>query len=308
MVVYRGLDDPRLRPLPAAVAVGIFDGFHLGHRRILDRLSRLAERRGLRSLVLTFDPHPERVLGLRSVPMITTLDQRLDLLWEAGADAAVVIPFDRAFARLDGPAFVDGVLGRALAAREVVVGRRFRFGRNRRCGTAELGRLGRQAGIGVHVVPPVVRNGRTVSSTLVRRLLGQGRTGEAARLLGRPYEVSGRVVRGRQRGRRLGFPTANLETDNEILPPGVFISETVRGGRAFPSVTSVGTNPTFGPGHPLSVETLLLGFHGPLYGAAITVRFLGKIRPTRIFGGAEALAAAIGRDVATARAWFDRRG
>jgi riboflavin kinase / FMN adenylyltransferase len=307
MVVYHGLDDPRLRPRPAAVAVGNFDGLHLGHRRILDRLCRLAARSGRRSLVLTFEPHPERALGLKSVRMIDTPAQRLDRLRGTCVDAAVVIPFDRAFARLDGPAFVDLVLRQTLGAREVVVGRGFRFGRDRRGDTASLRRLGREAGLCVHVVPPVVRGGLTVSSTLVRRLLGRGRVDQAARVLGRPYEVAGRVVRGRQRGRRIGFPTANLETGNEILPPGVFITETLRRGRTYSSVTSIGTNPTFGS-HPLSVETLLLDFHGPLYGAAITVRFLRKIRPTRTFGGAEALAAAIGRDVETARAWFARRG
>lgn len=306
MVVYRGLDDPRLRPRPAAVAVGNFDGLHLGHRRILQRLCRLAARRGLRSLVLTFEPHPERALGRESVRMVDTPVQRLDRFRGTCVDAVVVIPFDRAFARLDGPAFVGRVLGEALGAREVVVGRGFRFGRDRRGDTALLRRLGRRAGLGVHGVPPVVLGGVTVSSTLVRRLLGLGRVEEAARLLGRPYEIVGRVVRGERRGRRLGFPTANLDTANEILPQGVFITETRRGGRFFPSVTSIGTNPTFGA-HRLSVETLLLDFHGPLYGAEITVRFQRKIRPTRTFGGAEALAAAIGRDVETARAWFGRR-
>ncbi|MEN6560423.1 MAG: riboflavin biosynthesis protein RibF [Acidobacteriota bacterium] len=307
MVVYRGLDDPRFRPRPAAVAVGNFDGLHIGHRRILDRLCRLAARTGLRSLVLTFEPHPERVLGLRSVRMIDTPAQRLDRLRATCVDAVVVIPFDRAFARLDGPAFVDGVLRRDLGAREVVVGRSFRFGRERRGDVTALRLLGRPAGLGVHVVPPVVRGGQAVSSTRVRRLLGLGRVGEAARLLGRPYEVAGRVVRGRQRGRLIGFPTANLETANEILPEGVFITETLCRGRAYPSVTSIGTNPTFGS-HPLSVETLLLEFSGPLYGAGLTVRFERKIRPTRAFSGVEALAAAIGRDVGTARAWFARRG
>jgi len=306
MVVYRGLDDPRLRPLPAAVAVGNFDGLHLGHRRILDRLCRLAARRGLRSLVLTFEPHPERALGRRSVLMIDTPGQRLDRLRDTCIDAAVVIPFDRAFARLGCQSFVDDVLRDRLGGREVVVGRGFRFGRGRRGNAALLARLGRQAGLGVNVVAPAVRGGRTVSSTAVRRLLGRGRVEEAARLLGRPYEITGRVIRGRRRGRRLGFPTANLETGNEILPEGVYITETVRGGTVHRSVTSVGPNPTFGPG-PLTVETLLLDFHGPLYRAAITVRFLRKVRPTRSFPDAKSLAAQIARDIEEARAWFARQ-
>jgi riboflavin kinase / FMN adenylyltransferase len=307
MLVYRGLDDPRLRPRPAAVAVGNFDGLHLGHRRILDRLCRLAARRGLRSLVLTFEPHPERALGRRSVLMIDTPPQRLARLGGTCVDAAAVIPFDPGFSRLDGPDFVRDVLVGRLGAREVVVGRGFRFGRQRRGDTALLERLGREAGLGVHVVPPVVLDGRTVSSTAVRGLLARGRVDEAARLLGRPYEIAGRVVRGRRRGRSLGYPTANLETASEILPRGVFVTETRIGGRVCPSLTSVGTNPTFGP-HPLTVETLLLDFRGRLYGAAMTVRFLARIRPVRKFSGAGPLTAAIGRDVETARTWFARRG
>jgi riboflavin kinase / FMN adenylyltransferase len=306
MVVYRGLDDPRLRPRPAAVAIGNFDGLHLGHRRILARLCRLARERGLRSLVLTFEPHPERALGKRSVRMIDTPAQRLARLRGTCVDAVAVIPFDRRFSRLTGPAFVEGVLKGRLGAREIVVGRGFRFGRGRRSDTATLQSLGRGAGLGLHVVKPVVLDGLTVSSTALRSLVGRGRVEEAARLLGRPYEIQGRVVPGERRGRLLGFPTANLETANEILPEGVFITETVRGRTVYRSVTSVGTNPTFGP-HPLTVETLLLDFRGSLYGAGITVRFLRRIRPVRAFPGAAALAARIRRDIEEARAWFARR-
>lgn len=306
MVVYHGLDDPRLRPRPAAVAVGNFDGLHRGHRRILDRLCRLSRASGLRSLALTFEPHPERALGKRSVRMIDTPAQRLARLRGTCVEAVVVVPFDRRFSRLSGPAFVEEVLRDTLGAREVVVGRGFRFGRGRRSDTAALRSLGRRAGLGVHLVDPVVLGGLTVSSTAIRSLLGRGRVGEAARLLGRPYEIQGRVVPGHGRGRLLGFPTANLETGNEILPEGVFITETVRGRTVYPSLTSVGTNPTFGP-HPLSVETLLLDFRGSLYGAGITVRFLRRIRPTRAFSGAAALTARIRRDIEEARAWFAGR-
>jgi len=307
MVVYRGLDDPRLDARPAAVAVGNFDGLHLGHRRIIARLCRLAGQRGLSSLVLTFDPHPERALGKRSVRMIDSPDQRLARLREASVDAVVVVPFDRAFARLGASSFVGEILCGKLGAEDVVVGRGFRFGRGRGGGVALLRRLGRRAGLGIHVVNPVVLDGLTVSSTAVRRLLGRGRVEEAARLLGRPYEISGRVVCGQRRGRRLGFPTANLETPNEILPRGVFVSETVYRGKAYPSVTSIGTNPTFGP-HPLSVETLLFDFRGSLYGASVTIRMLRKLRPTRTFASAGILAARIGRDIEAARAWLALQG
>jgi riboflavin kinase/FMN adenylyltransferase len=307
MVVYRGLDDRRLGRFPAAVAVGNFDGLHVGHRKILAQLCRLARRRGLRSLVLTFEPHPEQALGKRSVRMIDTPGQRLDRLRGTCVDAVAVIPFDRAFAALGSPGFVHDVLRDKLDAREVVVGRGFRFGKDRRGDVALLRRLGREAGFGLHAVPPAVLGGRTVSSTAVRSLLARGRVEQAARLLGRPYEVTGRVVPGKKRGRLLGYPTANLDTPNEILPEGVYISETVRGAQVHPSVTSIGTNPTFGP-HPLSVETLLLDYRGSLYGASLTVRLLRKIRPPRAFPGAEALAAGIRRDIERARTWFAHRG
>jgi riboflavin kinase / FMN adenylyltransferase len=307
MIVYRGLDDRRLRARPSAVAVGNFDGLHLGHRRIITRLCGLARREGLRSLVLTFEPHPERALGKRSVLMIDTPDQRLDRLRATCVDAAVVIPFDRSFSVLGAQAFVRDILRDRLGAREVVVGRGFRFGHDRRGDVALLRRLGRGSGLDVHAVAPAVSDGRTVSSTVVRALLAGGRIEQAARLLGRPYEITGRVVPGRKRGRLLGYPTANLETANEILPEGIYVSETVRAGTAHPSVTSIGTNPTFGP-NPLTVETLLLDYRGSLYGAEITVRLLRRLRPPRAFAGAAALAAGIGRDIAAARAWFAGRG
>ncbi|MCJ7485454.1 MAG: riboflavin biosynthesis protein RibF [Candidatus Aminicenantes bacterium] len=307
MIVYRGLDDVRLRPCPAAVAVGNFDGLHLGHRKILSKLCGLAEKRGLRSLVLTFDPHPERALGKKSVRMIDTPDKRLERFGDTCVDAVVVTSFDTSFSRLSCPDFVDRILADKLDAREVVVGRDFRFGRNRRGDTARLRVLGRRIGLAVHVVPPAVLDGRVVSSSAIRRLLGRGRVGEAARLLGRPYEISGHVVRGRHRGSLLGFPTANLATASELLPEGVFISETVRRGRIFRSLTSIGTNPTFGP-HPLSVETLLLDYRGSLYGAELTVRLLRRLRPLKKFPDSAALGAGIGRDVEAARAYFLARG
>jgi riboflavin kinase/FMN adenylyltransferase len=307
MVVYRGLEDRRLPARPAAVAVGNFDGLHLGHRKILARLCALAEERGLLALVLTFEPHPERALGKKSVRLIDTPGQRLERLAGTCVDAVVVTPFDTAFSRLPCGPFVDQVLRKTLGARDVVVGRDFRFGHDRRGDAARLRTLGRRAGLGVHIVPPAVLDGRVVSSSAVRRLLGRGRVEEAARLLGRPYEIAGNVVSGRQLGRLIGFPTANLDTGNEILPQGVFITETVRKGAAHASLTSIGTNPTFGP-HPLSVETLLLDYRGSLYGSDLTVRLLRRIRPTRKFAGAKPLTARIRKDVEEARAFFDRRG
>ncbi|MGD1009097.1 MAG: bifunctional riboflavin kinase/FAD synthetase [Candidatus Aminicenantales bacterium] len=303
MMVFHGFEEFRALPRPAAVAIGNFDGVHLGHRRILARLCALADARDFSSLVLTFDPHPERVLGKKAVRMIDSPEQRLERLRKSCVEAVLVTRFDRAFSELSGPHFVERILLERLGAREVVVGRDFHFGRGRRGDVGRLRELGRQHGLRVHVVPPAVIDGVAVSSSAIRRLLIQGRVNEAARLLGRPYEISGEVVRGLSRGRRLGAPTANLRTANEILPDGIFITEAIWRGRTLPSVTSIGTNPTFGL-HPTSVETHILDRRVRLYGARLTVRFLQRIRETRKFPDAQTLAARIGRDLDVARAFF----
>jgi len=307
MVVFHGFDKFRPLPRPAAVAVGNFDGLHLGHRKILARLCRLADRRDLSSLVLTFDPHPERALGKIAVRMIDTPTQRLRRLSESCVNAVLVTEFDRAFAELSGPDFVARVLEKRLRARVIVVGRNFRFGRNRSCGIEELRKLGRRYGLAVYEVPPAVVGGVAVSSSAIRRLLDRGKVDKAARLLGRPYEIEGTVIPGLSRGKGLDAPTANLRTGNEILPDGVFITETVWRGRAFPSVTSIGTSPTFGP-NPVSVETHILDCRARLYGADLTVRFVRKIRPTRKFADPPALAARIRKDIDIARSYFGGLG
>ncbi len=303
MRVYTGFDGfPRSRR-GAALAIGNFDGLHVGHRRILDRLASLAGRDGLNSLVLTFFPHPARALAGRDVPLIQTLDQRLEGLRRTGIDGVLVVPLDRDLFALTGPAFAERVLVGALGARAVVVGANFRFGRGRTCGAPDLAALGRDFGFAVTAVPPVVRAGRTVSSSLIRRLLLKGDVAEAARLLGAPYEIGGRVVPGHGRGRALGFPTANLLTVHEILPPGVFLTVASVGSRAFPSLTNIGVRPTFGD-NPPNVETHLLGFRGDLYGRIVRLEFVRKLRNERRFATPEALVRQVGRDLHTARAAF----
>lgn len=303
MRVYTGFDGFTRSRKGAALAIGNFDGLHAGHRRILARLAALAERDGLRSLVLTFFPHPARALAGRDVPLIQTLDQRLDGLRRAGVDNVLVVPLDRSLFALTGRAFAERVLAGGLGARAVVVGSNFRFGRGRACGAADLASLGREHGFAVAAVPPVVRSGQTVSSSLIRRLLFKGDVAKAAGFLGTPYEIEGRVVPGQARGRALGFPTANLLTVNEILPPGVFLTVASVGGRAFPSLTNIGVRPTFGH-NPPGVETHLLGFRGDLYGRIVRLGFVRKLRNERRFATPEALVRQVGRDLDAARAAF----
>ena len=300
MQVVRELDFHRLFAGPTAVAAGNFDGLHLGHQKILRTLVEHARRGGLRPVVLTFSPHPERVLGRNQIAMIQTLAQRLDGFRSAGVQAVVLAPFTRAFAGLPEDDFIGRVLVGALGAREVIIGRDFRFGSGRRGGVRSLTAAGKKAGFGVHPVPPVCRGGRVVSSSRLRRLLAAGAVGEAAALLGRPYEITGRVVGGSERGRTMGFPTANLLPDNEIIPPGVFVTETLVGGQAHASVTNVGRRPTFGGG-PLGVETFLLDFRGSLYRRRVGLRFIKRLRDERSFSGPGPLVDQIRRDVRAAR-------
>ena len=303
MKVFNGFEGVPPFPRGAVVAVGNFDGIHLGHRKILERVLELAAKKRLFSLVLTFFPHPARSLNKRDVPLIQTLGQRLEGLREAGVKGVVVVPFGRGVRRLSGRAFAGRVLKDRFQAGEVVVGENFRFGKDRRCGVAELARLGREFSFDVHGVPPVEKAGEIVSSSLIRHRLAKGNVEKAAELLGRPYEIEGCVVTGESRGRVLGFPTANIHTTNEIIPRGIFVTLAITASRSLPSVTNVGVGPTFG-GSRLGIETHVLDHKGNLYGRTVKLRFLKKLRNEKKFRTSKALIAQIGRDVAEARRYF----
>jgi len=306
MEIFRSLEALPSPPAALAVAIGNFDGLHLGHRRIIDRLKSQAAARSLPACVVSFAPHPDKVFGPARLCMIQTLDQRLEGLSALGLDAVVILPFSRAFARRDGDEFVAKTLGEGLNARLVVVGADFRFGRDRGWGISDLRRLAGPNRFAVRIVPDVKRRGRIVRSSRIRDLLVSGRIEPANALLGRPYEIEGDVVAGDRRGRKLGFPTANILTPNEILPRGIFITRLNRDGVAHPSVTSIGIRPTFGR-HEVMVETHLLDFSGDLYGAPVRLTFLRKLRDECRFSGPEALRAQIGLDAAAARGYFRRR-
>jgi riboflavin kinase/FMN adenylyltransferase len=303
MKVYRSLDAaPPLRG-GTAVAVGNFDGLHRGHRRILALLVERARAEGVPSCVLTFSPHPERVFATRAISMIQTLDQRLDGLAAAGVDRTMVLPFDRDLGRLAPATFIRRVIIGTLRARCVIVGRAFRFGRAKEGDVALLREMGRAAGFVTLAVPPLAWRGRTVSSSRIRDLLACGSVGTAGALLGRPYAIEGDVVRGEGRGRGLGFPTANLETPNEILPRGVFLTRFRVEGEDHPALTSVGVRPTFG-GRSLTVETYILRFRRDIYGEPAAVRFLRKLRDEAAYSGPEALVARLRADRAAAERYF----
>jgi len=294
--------DPRGWP-PPAVTVGNFDGVHRGHQALVSATLEAAREMEGRAVVLTFDPHPARVLFPDSLPSaLMTPRQKAEILAELGVKALAVLPFTAAVAALSPEAFVRDVLLQALRARKVVVGETFRFGRGRAGDVAVLRRLGRELGFEVDSLPPVLEGGAPVSSSRVRDALAAGDVALARELLGRPFFVDGRVVRGEGRGRGLGIPTANLETENETLPGGGVYAGYCRlaRGAVVPSVVNLGRRPTFGAGG-LALEAHLLDFEGDLYGAALRLEFHHRLREERRFESVPALLAQIGDDVSRAR-------
>jgi riboflavin kinase/FMN adenylyltransferase len=305
MRIWRGLGERPLQPRPSAAAVGNFDGLHLGHQKILRRLVEKAGQHGLYSVVLTFSPHPERVLGRGRMAMIQTLPQRLAGIQAHGINGTLVVPFNRAFSLLSTEEFIKEVIIRTLGARVVVVGENFRFGRNREGDIRDLQRLGQKLGFSVYPVSPVTRGGEVVSSSRIRSLLGEREIIRGNALLGRPYEIEGRVIRGAARGRTLGIPTANMDTANEIVPEGVFVTTTELGGGVYSSLTNIGVRPTFSE-RRRQIESLLFDFDGNIYRRKIKLRFLKKVRDEKKFDSSPALVSQIQKDIDRARNFFDK--
>jgi riboflavin kinase/FMN adenylyltransferase len=275
-----------LEPAERAVAIGTFDGVHRGHRRVLEAAR---DAPGLRSSVVTFDPHPRAVLG-NQVDLLTTLERRLELLAELGLDETIVVEFTTELAATPPDVFADELL-RPLGARRIVAGADFRFGRRRAGDLALLESLGLE----VERVPLL----EGVSSSAIREALRSGEVAAAAELLGRPAEVEGVVVSGDARGGTLGFPTANLRPEPDLLVPafGIYAGAAV-GHRA---AVSIGTNPHYG-GHERRIEVFLLEFEGDLYGRRLVVELWQRLRDEQAFASEEELIAQIGRDVEATRA------
>lgn len=302
MRIVRGLESFPPDASPSAVALGVFDGIHLGHRVILGTAVDEARRHGLAALACTFEPHPMEVLQPGRAPLpLTTLGERLDLIAATGIDTAVVVAFTPNVAAVEPEAFVRDVLLGLLQARHVVVGFNHRFGRGAQGDTRLLQALGARLGFQAHVVPPTTVDGVPVSSSEIRAALQAGDLPRAARLLGRFYSVQGEVVRGLGRGRTLGFPTANVKTDRVLpLPPGVYACHGLVGSVKYRAVVNIGVRPTFGEGQ-FAVEAHLLDFSGDLYGSRFELQFLRRLRDERKFTDVEALRAQIAQDVTAAR-------
>ena len=300
---WRGVENTPSGWGRSVVTIGVFDGVHRGHQQIIGHAVRRARDAGLNSVVVTFDPHPAEVVHPGSHPaMLTTPRRKAELIEEVGADALCVLPFTPAFSRHSAEEFVHDVLVEHLHAAAVVVGKNFRFGHRAAGDTALLTALGHRFGFTVEDSPLLADGDTTFSSTYVRACVDAGDVVSAARALGREHRIEGVVVRGDQRGRELGFPTANLETHQYAAVPadGIYAGWLVCGKERLPAAVSIGTNPTFS-GRERRVEAYVLDFDGDLYGEHVGLDFVARLRPTLSFDSVEALVAQIDADVADTR-------
>ena len=303
MRVIRSLSEVPREPAGRALALGTFDGVHLGHRRVIGSALERARDRGLTATVVTFDPHPLEILRPDRPPrLLTTIERKIELVAALGLDELVAIPFTEELSRQSAERFCDQVLVGTLGARSVSVGVNFHFGHNA-AGDADL--LRSRPEFDTDVVELVAHEGEPVSSSRIRALVDAGDVAAAARLLGAPYALSGTVEQGDRRGRELGMPTANLDVPEQLLlpAPGIYAA-TATGdaiGSELPAAVSIGVRPTFGGGE-LLVEAHVIDFEGDLYGQVLELEFLERLRDEERFDSASELVEQMRRDVAQARA------
>ena len=300
-------------PTPAfwrqpVLALGNFDGVHRGHAQIIERVRQRATERGVTSAVLTFDPHPPRIVRPdKAPPLLMTKEQKLTWVADAGIDGAAIVRFTPEISRWEPAEFVETVLVDWLNVSEVWVGANFLFGRDRTGNFTLLRELGGRHGFRVEKIDPVRYKEFVVSSTRIRRLIDDGLVDEAGALLGHHYVIDGEVVAGARRGQQQGFPTANLETANEVLPPdGVYATTVTVDGVIYPSVTNIGVRPTFESGGKRVIEAHLFEYGGDLYGMQVRLAFVQRLRDELEFPDAAALRHQIESDCADARALFGR--
>jgi riboflavin kinase / FMN adenylyltransferase len=292
-------DDPRPPWLVHPVlALGNFDGLHRGHLKIIERVRRGAAEHGGTPMAMTFDPHPSRVVRPDKAPtLLMTKEQRLEALEHAGIKAVAVVRFTTELSQWDPEMFVRTVLVEWLRVSDVWVGANFLFGHDRGGNFSTLRTLGQRYGFRADKIDPVRYKEFVVSSTRVRRLVAEGRMDEAGALLGHQYYIDGVVVEGKRRGRELGFPTANLKTDNELLPPnGVYATTTTIDGIVHPSISNIGLRPTFGDTTKTMIEAYVMGFDGDLYGRPVRLGFVQRLRDERKFEDVDALRAQMEAD------------
>ena len=295
---------------PAVVTIGNFDGCHRGHQEILRRVVEEARATNALSAVLTFFPHPARVLRPAEAPaLLETLDQRLAAIGATDIEAALVMTFDRALANLIPEDFVKQILVDTMAARMVLIGRNFRFGHRGAGDVNVLSELGKRWGLTAEIVPPVGENGMVISSTAIRTAIREGRVEDARKMLGRPYSLAGEIRTGTGQGRKLVVPTLNLATEQEVLPKnGVYATEAVVRGKTYRAATNVGTRPTFDGGSRITIESHLFDFSENVTSGAFEVRFWQRLRDERKFSGPTELREQVLKDIEKAKEFFQAAG
>jgi len=303
MELIRGLHNLRARHHGCVATIGTFDGVHLGHQDVLRRLRGHASRLRLPSTVVSFEPMPREFIDpVRAPPRLTRLRDKVGVFADLGLERFLLLRFDARLQAMSGEDFVAGLLSSGIGARQVVVGHDFRFGAGGAAAVQSLERLGGMLGFGVEIVPPVTIDGERVSSTGVREALARGDLKTAQRMLGRRYHATGRVVRGAQLGRKLGFATANLRLRRSFPLWGIFAVVAARRGRApWPGVASVGTRPTVNGTEPV-LEVHLFDFAGEFYGEQLRVEFVAKLREERRFPTLDDMVVQMHEDARQARA------
>ena len=309
MILFNDLSSIPGQLHAPVVTIGNFDGVHKGHLFLFDKVKERAKAIGGQSVVMTFDPHPIKILKPgNGPPLITPTEQKKRLIEAAQIDVLLCLPFSERFATITAEDFVRDILVKAIGVREIVVGYDYRFGHKQQGNIDLLKAMGAAYDFKVHKVGPIQIDNLLVSSTSVRRFVQEGDLSNTKILLGRNYQIAGTVVRGKNRGGKLlGFPTANLEVLDELIPAGGVYAVTVFvDGKTYEGVTNIGYNPTFGK-NPLSVETHLLDFSGNLLGKEIRINFIQRLRKEMVFENIRALSQQINEDIMKARECFDLR-
>lgn len=307
MEVFRNIEDFRRPELKTVVTMGNFDGIHLGHRALVGNAVAEAKQWRTQSVVFTFEPHPLKLLAPERAPqMIVNHQDKMDMLQALGVDAVIVQTFDHRFASIQAEDFVRRYLLGHLNLSKIWLGRDLRFGRDRQGDAEDLIHWGSELGFGVGIVEPILVQGKRISSSRIRQLIEQGRVDEVQPMLGRYHFISGRVVAGHRRGRKMGFPTANLASATELLPQdGIYATLLELQNHCWLSVSSVGRNPTFGEGLR-TIEAYILDFAQDIYRKPVKLSFVQRIREERRFAQIEDLVTQMHEDVQAARTIFDQ--
>lgn len=307
MEILRHSEDRNLSISKPILSMGNFDGIHLGHQALLQRVVQEAKSQGGRSVVLTFEPHPLKILAPERAPrLILAHKDKMRLFQSSGVEVVIIQAFNPTFANIEAEEFVRHYLIDRLKVHKIWVGRDLRFGKGRKGRVEDLIRWGAEGGLKVGIVEPIQLEGARISSSRIRKLIEQGDVHEVHRFLGRYHFVSGRVAPGHQRGRNLGFPTANIVTRIEVLPlDGIYATFLQVDGRLWPSVTNVGFNPTFGEG-PRTIESYIFDFQEDLYGQQVSLFFIKRIREEKKFPSPDLLVKQMKKDVLSAQEILSR--